>query len=265
LPKRDSIIEGALYEFITGLLEPYTFLTVCIAVALALAWKNTRPRGRALKAACLLVSVLFVVSTEAVGYLAIASLESAYPPTPETPKPTDTLVVLSGGLSVDEAGEEVRLGDDTLKRCLYAVRVYRRAGGCRMILSGGKVDWSEPGPTYAAAMRDFVVEMGVRPDDLVLEEKSSSTYENAVYSKPLVAQTGGGRIFLVTEATHMYRSEKCFRAQGVDVMPAPCDHHVGRFESTPNTFLPSARGISQVVRASHEWLGVVWYWLRGRI
>jgi uncharacterized SAM-binding protein YcdF (DUF218 family) len=255
-----------LYEFIVGLLEPFTFLMLCIAAALAWAWRSTHPRGRTLKAACLLTGVLFVLSTEAVGYLAIASLESAYPRSANVPKPTDTLVVLSGGLSVsDEAGKDVRLGDDTLKRCLYAVQLYRRAGGCRMILSGGKVDWKKPGPTFAAAMRDFVIEMGVRPDDLALEEKSSTTYENAVYSKPLLEQSGGGRIFLVTEATHMYRSEKCFHAQGVDVTPAPCDHHVGRFEFIPTTFLPSARGISQVVRASHEWLGVAWYRLRGRI
>jgi uncharacterized SAM-binding protein YcdF (DUF218 family) len=251
-----------LYEFIVGLLQPFTFLTLSIAVALAWAWRSVRPRGRALNAACLLMGVLFVLSTEAVGYLASGSLEWAYPPTAPVPLPTDTVVVLSGGMSIlDDAGKEVQLGNDTLKRCLYGARLYRRAGGCRMILSGGKVDWTEPGPTFAAAMRDFLVEIGVRPDDLVLEDK----YENAVYSKPLLEQTGGGRIFLVTEAAHMYRSEKCFRAQGVDVTPAACDHHIGRFEFVPTTFLPSARGISQVVRASHEWLGVVWYRLRGRI
>jgi uncharacterized SAM-binding protein YcdF (DUF218 family) len=255
-----------LYELVVGLLEPYTFLALCLTAALAVAWRQTRPRGRALKAACLVMGLLFVLTTEAVGYLAIGSLERAYPLSAGVPKPADTLVVLSGGLSIsDDEGHQVRLGDDTLKRCLYAVRLYRRSGGCKMILSGGKVDWSKPGPTYAAAMRDFVVELGVRPEDVVLEEKSSTTYENALYSKPLLPETDRGTIFLVTEATHMYRSEKCFRKVGIDVKPAPCDHHVGRLEVVPSTFLPSARGASQLVRASHEWLGVVWYRLRGRI
>jgi uncharacterized SAM-binding protein YcdF (DUF218 family) len=266
LVARKPLGEGPLYEFIVALLQPYTFLALCIALALACAWRSTRPRGRALKAACLLTGVLLVLSTEAAGYLAIGSLEWAYRPSAHVPLPTDTIVVLSGGMSIlDEAGKEVQLGTDTLKRCLYAARLYRRAGGCRMVLSGGKVDWTEPGPTFAAAMRDFLVEIGVRPDNLVLEDKSSSTHENAIYSKPLLEQTGSGRIFLVTEASHMYRSEKCFRAQGVDVTPAACDQHVGRFEFAPTTFLPSARGISQVVRASHEWLGLAWYRLRGRI
>ena len=256
-----------MYELFVGLLEPYTFLALCLTVALALAWRQTRPRGRALKAACVVMCLLFVFTTELTGYLAMGSLEWAFPMSAAIPKPTDTLVVLSGGLSVsgDGANLKVRLGDDTLKRCLYAVRLYRRSGGCRMILSGGKVDWSKPGPTYAAAMREFVVELGVRPDDVVLEDKSSSTYENALYSKPLLQEAGEGTIYLVTEAAHMYRSERCFRKQGIDVTAASCDHHVGGLELIPTTFLPSSRGASQVVRAAHEWLGVVWYRLRGRI
>jgi uncharacterized SAM-binding protein YcdF (DUF218 family) len=263
---RQTISEGALYEVIVGLLEPFTFLALCLALALAWAWRSTVPRGRALKAACFLMSAVIVLSMPAVGYLALGSLEWPYPPSADVPLPTDTVVVLSGGVSVlDDAGKEVRLGDETLKRCLYAARLYRRAGGCRMILSGGKVDSTKPGPTFAAAMKDFLVEIGVRPDDLVLEEKASTTYENAVYSKPLLAQNDGGRIFLVTEATHMSRAEKCFRLQGIDVTPLPCDHHVGRWEFEFTAFVPSARGISQVGRASHEWLGLLWYRLRRRI
>jgi len=175
-------------------------------------------------------------------------------------------VVLSANIVVeDDAGRQVRLGQATYERCHYAARLYRQAGRCRVVLSGGKVDWSARGPTFAAAMRDFMIEVGVRPDDLILEEKSSTTFENAAFSKPLLGDLAGVRVFLVTDASHMGRSQRCFRAQGVDVIPAPCNHHALNWEFAPTNFVPAASGILAVDTAAHEWLGCVWYRLRGRI
>lgn len=255
-----------MYSLVAQLLDPFTFASVCLAGAMIWTWRTQKPRSRALVVAIIVSALLLAVSTPLAGRLAQGSLESAYPRVSLNLTPEDTLVVLSGGMIVeDDEGKEVRLASDTLQRCHHAAKLYHKAGGCRVLLTGGKVDWSEPGPTLSAAMRDCMLTLGVRPDDVVLEEQSSTTYENALYSKPLLDSASSGRIYLVTEAIHMFRSERCFRALGVAVTPAPCDHHLGRQGITPLTFIPASRGAMGVSRAAHEWLGCVWYWLRGRI
>jgi uncharacterized SAM-binding protein YcdF (DUF218 family) len=252
--------------FIVQLLEPYTFLLVGLSMATVWAWRTQRPRSRALRTATVLLGFLVLLSIPVTGYLALGSLEWSYPRTTAVPQPNDTIVVLSANVVVeDDTGRQFRLGQATFERCHYAARLYRQAGRCQIVLSGGKVDWSTPGPTFAGAMRDFMVEVGVRPDDLVLEEKSSTTYENALFSKPLLGELGGGRIFLVTDAAHMRRAQGCFRVQGVNVIPAPCNHHALRWEFSPSGFIPASRGILAVDSAAHEWLGALWYRLRGRI
>ncbi len=255
-----------MYHFVVQLLDPYTLFMLGLAVATGRACRRQRPRSRWLITAAVLVGLLVICSTPYAGFLALGSLEWPYPPTAETPAKTDTVVVLSGGVIVDDSeGNRARLDCASLQRCYYAAQLYKKAGRCRLVLTGGKVDWKVPGPTYAAAMREYLLATGVRPEDVVLEEKASSTYENALYSKPLLQDAGEARIWLVTEASHMNRAERCFRAQGMDVTPAPCDHHAWHHEYSLNSFVPSSRGISQVCRAAHEWRGRLWYRLCGRI
>ncbi len=255
-----------MYRFVAQLLEPYTFFMLGLLGTTIWTWRTQHPRSRPIITTSILLGILLVLSTPVVGYWALGSLEWSYPPTSDVPAMNDTIVVLSAGVLIDDdTGKQLRLGDATLNRCLHAARLYRKAGGCRMILSGGAIDPSIPGPTFAAAMRAFMLEMGVRPEDIIVEDKSATTYENARYSKPLLQDVGKSQTWLVTEAAHMYRSERCFRAQGMSVIPAACDHHVWRRRFSACSLLPCSKAIAEVGRAAYEWTGFLWYLVRGRI
>ncbi len=255
-----------MYKLVVQLLDPFTFLLLGLVIATIFQWQRQKPRSLALKIGSGLLGLIVVISTPLVGDLALASLESSVDPAAGDPVRADTIVVLSAGLRIDdEAGERVRLDESSMHRCLHAARLYWRAGRCRVVLTGGKVDRDDPGPTYAAAMHGFMRELGIPAEDMVLEEKASNTYENALFSTPIIEEKTGGRIWLVTDASHMVRAERCFRALGIEVVPAPCDllSRGLRLEST--SFVPSSIGAARVSRAAHEWLGRVWYRLRGRI
>jgi uncharacterized SAM-binding protein YcdF (DUF218 family) len=256
-----------MYALLAQILQPYTLLVVCLMLAIAALWRNRNNARRSAVVVSLLALLLYAGSTPLAGQAALRSLERRYPPQQLAPTSEDTLVVLSGStVFTSEDGSTVRLGNESASRCLYARELYGRAGGCRIVLSGGKVDASQPGPTLAAAMADFLVALGVDRDHLVLEERSSSTYENALYTSPLLAdQPDSATTFLVTDATHMHRSVLCFQAQGIYVTPAPCGHRSLRSTTTPRSFLPAVEGVSGVNDAAHEWLGTLWYRLRGRI
>jgi uncharacterized SAM-binding protein YcdF (DUF218 family) len=255
-----------MYELITGLLEPYAFLLLSLSGLLVWIWRRERPRRLTTGVAMGFTFIWCLLSLPIVGYLSEGSLEWQYPPSDQVPTRADAIVVLAGNVdAVNQAGTELRIGDETLFRCLHALRLYRQAGGCRVIVSGGKSYPAQAGMSMAEAMRDFLVELGVTPADLVLEEQSATTFENARNSCRLLNDGHEQRVFLVTTASHMLRAERSFARQGTTVVTAPCHHRAMQPVPLPNNLIPSLNGITRVERSLHEWLGLAWYWLRGRV
>jgi len=256
-----------MYRIVATLAQPFTFLFVGVLVAAILLWRPPRPaRRRTFLGLTVLLVMLTLICLPPVGYLSLLSLEWAYPPREEIPQDVDTIVVLSGAIQFYSwTGEHVELATDTLCRCLHADKLYRRRGGCRILVTGGKVESDTPGPALAVAMRDFLVQLGVKPSDILVEDNSRSTYENAVESQKLLDKLGVTRIVLITDATHMPRAVRCFRRQGLEVIPAACNHHANYFQLKAYDFLPSCGAAGDIGTAAHEWLGFLWYWLNGRI
>ncbi len=141
----------------------------------------------------------------------------------------------------------------------------RRAGPCPILATGGKLNPDEPGPTLAEAMRDLLVQLGVDPADIIVEKESTSTYENALFSRRLLAERKLNGIVLVTDALHMHRASLCFRHLGLEVTPAPCNYRVPEFEWALRSFLPNPMAAVGIQEALHEWLGIAWYRVKGRI
>jgi uncharacterized SAM-binding protein YcdF (DUF218 family) len=113
------------------------------------------------------------------------------------------------------------------------------------------------GPT----MREILVASGV-PNALVwTEQRSRSTYENALYGAEILRQHGIRRIVLVVEARSMFRAAACFRKQGLAVVPAPSDFR--EFEPLSDEVLPSWKAIQGNEITAHEALGFLWYRIRG--
>ena len=54
-------------------------------------------------------------------------------------------------------------------------------------------------------MRDLLIQLGVRADDVIVESRATTTFENAVESRMLLASRGleKRKIVVVTEAIHM--------------------------------------------------------------
>jgi uncharacterized SAM-binding protein YcdF (DUF218 family) len=254
-------------EFISSLLQPHIFLYLLMVGALISLWRTrpALPRRRLLWLTVPFV-LLSLLSVPALGYLGFGSLEWSYPPLRQRPAEAEVIVVLSGYLKApDEVLAEAELGEDTLYRCLRAAELYQQGPRCPILVSGGKVDPSQPGPTLAAAMRDFLVKLGVAAEDILLEDRSRSTYENALYSSEILRRRGLAQVVLVTDANHLLRAELCFRKQGIAVVPCGCYYHATHFDAALSDFLPNPASFGQHELVLHEWMGLAWYWLCSRI
>jgi len=64
---------------------------------------------------------------------------------------------------------------------------------------------------------------------------------------------------------HMVRAAGCFRRQGLEVVPAACHHQSTSYTFAAQDLIPSARSLQSGEQVWHEWFGLLWYWIQGRI
>jgi uncharacterized SAM-binding protein YcdF (DUF218 family) len=102
---------------------------------------------------------------------------------------------------------------------------------------------------------------GVPVNAILREDRSANTYENARFSADLLRRIGASRIALVVEADSMLRAERCFRKQGIAVIPAPCERRT--LQRSFREMLPSWSALRQNERSLHEYGGLLWYSVRG--
>jgi uncharacterized SAM-binding protein YcdF (DUF218 family) len=205
---------------------------------------------------------VFLVTWQPTAWLAVQPLEAWYRPQPPQTAGGEAIVVLAAGSTPAEDAElQASLKENTYLRCRHGLAIWRRNPRLPILLCGGRSD-VVPTPT-AAIMRRMLAEEGV-PDTLLwTEERSTSTYENALYGAQILRGKGIRRIVLVTEAYHMLRSERCFRKQGLEVIPAACNFSTVATEA--NGFLPGPGALLANEDTLHEILGLGWYLIKGRI
>src|SRR5262249_51795462 len=159
------------------ILQPFPVLLLLVVLAMVWYWRKRQSRRR-LIVLTVLVALLVLLAMPVTAHLALGSLEWQYRPLAGPPADTEALVVLAGAVRPpDGLRLQADVSADTYHRCLYAVRLYQ-ARSCPILVSGGKVDASQPGPTCAEVMRDFLLELGVKPQDVLVESESRTTYEN---------------------------------------------------------------------------------------
>lgn len=255
-----------MYRLVVDLFQPHVLCALWVGLALVQLWRKRLEPRRRLVWLVLPLLALMVLSTPLASYLALGSLEWSYPPQEERPGDLQAIVVLSGDIRPPDAvRKKAELGVDTLYRCLTAAEVYRAGPSCLVLVSGGVVEPDDATPPVADLMRDFLVRLGVARADVLVENQSRSTYENAVEASKLLEARGLRKAVLVTDAAHLPRALACFRGQGIDVVPWGCRYRATRLPAALDTFLPDLAAARGVREAWHEWVGIAWYRLTGKI
>lgn len=251
-------------SLVAWVLRPSTWV---LPAALAAAWALGSGRfgpGRARRWAAVLLIGAYLLATPAASHVALGSLEWWYPPSRERPESCQAIVVLGGYVRpADAIHPWPELGYDSIARCRLAAELYHSGDRCPIFVCGGIV--AEPSETtIAAEMGRFLTDLGVDPGDIRLEDRSRSTYENALFVSDLLWADSIASVLLVTDAMHLPRSVLCFRHQGIETVPRGSRYRATSFGFDWASFLPTTTAMAGWDEASHEWLGIGWYWLRGR-
>jgi uncharacterized SAM-binding protein YcdF (DUF218 family) len=237
-----------------ALLPPLSLVLLLVA---GLVVQRRRPR-LSLTLILLATIALYGLSMPWVGGLLLKSLEISGPVSPSTLKTADAIVVLGGGRRLGEA----EYGGDTLnsislERLRYAAFLHR-ASGLPLLASGGMADC---GTLAESRIMQHILQSEYGLSAKWIEDDSTTTWENARYSAPLLKQAGVQRIVLVTHAWHLRRAVPLFEAQGLSVIPAGIQFSSTRVDTILD-LLPTPAGLRDSSFALHEWLGILWYKLR---
>jgi uncharacterized SAM-binding protein YcdF (DUF218 family) len=148
----------------------------------------------------------------------------------------------------------------TYGRCRYAAWLHHNWRRLPIVVSGGS---RYVNLTYASAMAQLLAAEDVPVESIWQEKMSQNTYENAKFTAELLGKRQIRTVVLVVEADSMLRAEKCFRKQGIHVVPAPFAHRVPSLKI--GELIPSWTAVRRNERTLHELGGLVWYKLRGWI
>lgn len=184
---------------------------------------------------------------------------------PDVPHEKISGIILLGGFE-DGAITDSRGGlalNESAERLTETLRLARALPDAKVIFTGGSGSLFG-GEGIGPEIRKFFVDSGIEPNRIVIENLSRNTYENAMFTKPLVNPTPQDKWLLVTSAYHMPRSVGVFRKAGYDVVPYPVDFRTrGRRDAIRPLDSVSA-GLARTDLAAKEWIGLFAYWVSGR-
>ena len=247
----------------TFLLPPALPLTMMLIAAML--WR--RAKATALCLLLLAWGSLLLLSLPAVSAALFHWLEAPYIETyKEAHKAidntlsVDAVVVLGGGRqrhSPEYPGDQVSY--HALWRLRYGVRLARQQQ-LPIIISGGTVRPYETVSEAAIAAKLLAEEFDFT--NVLLEERSRNTWENAQYTAALLEEKGIQRVILVSHAYHLRRAQLAFEQAGVDIVPMPTGFLSRSTNGWIDDWLPHTLALSRSRVALHEYIGLAVYYIK---
>lgn len=105
------------------------------------------------------------------------------------------------------------------ERINHGIDLYRKGKVRKLIFTGAQGNPGEP--TESSAARDYALQGGVPAQDILIEEKSHTTYENIRYAKQVADTHGIKRVLIVSDPLHMKRAVLMAQDIGLTAEPSP--------------------------------------------
>lgn len=248
-----------LSKILLFLISPTTWFVGLIAFAI---WtKSDKHKKKAL----ISFLILFIITTNTFLTQNFVSLWE-YPP--QNIEETDNYKVgiLLGGYTLEQKENyDFTTLSKNANRLIQTVELYHAGKINKILLSGGTgaigSDFQESRSSF-----ELLQKMGIPKEDMLIEDKSRNTYENALFSaKILKKEAPNTKYLLITSAFHQRRALACFQKQGLE-----CDAFCADIKSTTkipitSRFTPDSQNIELWQLCIKEIIGYLAYKVKGYI
>lgn len=248
-----------------GIARPLHFLFLIMLIGLVLQVTRRRRLGLWLVNGAVVVLIGLAMSPAA--YWVTVPLETRFPRIDRVDPAPDGIIILGGaGDPVLQRGRPDLVSlNDAAERLTEIPRLARLYPNAKILFTGGPPGKGDGNPSEAEGAKKLFIEWGIAPGRIIIEDKSLTTWENAVFSRDLVKPQPGSRWLLVTSAFHTPRSVGVFRKVGwPGIIAYPTDYRapdpaLGRGWKTIGS-----DNLELLELAVKEYFGLAGYWLGGR-
>lgn len=136
----------------------------------------------------------------------------------------------------------------------------------KIIFTGGSGSIEFPEKREGTFVKKYLNSIGIADSNLIIENDSKNTYENAVFTKKILDSLKiDGNFLLITSAYHMPRAMAVFKKAGYkNITPYLVNKVSGIRRFTPDHLLiPNADALFSLQFLIHEWIGYVTYKIKG--
>ena len=209
------------------------------------------------------VAGLLVFGVSPLSYVLVAVLEARFPrPDLANSGPIAGIIILGGAANADAWPQtELASLNEAAERMTEGAALALRLREVPVVFTGGNGNLVLDVPPEADVARRLLVALGIEERRIVLESRSRTTFENAIFTKAILNPKPGDRWLLITSAWHMPRSVGCFRKAGFDVTAWPVDYRAAGAFGLDLNFVEGLRRTDNVFR---EYAGLLAYYLSGR-
>lgn len=168
----------------------------------------------------------------------------------------DLAVVLGGSTGYSKEWHQIDY-NESADRMTETIRLYRDGRIKKILISGDQAINIYNGKTYAPYFLNYMEQMGVNRQDIILEQKAMTTRENILLIKEIVSKSDHQRILLITSGWHLRRAMKGFKASGLDLVPYGVDVPSRDEIHSWSELLPSWNAATKWQALIHEIVGMM--------
>lgn len=131
-------------------------------------------------------------------------------------------------------------------RLWQALLLYKRGNIKKIVLSGGNIDTVANPIKEADIVAKYLYELGIPTKDILIENLSRSTKENALFTNKVLLNNGvRGNVLIITSAWHIPRSRKLFSkyAKSYQFKYFGTDWRFSQNNNIPSNFIPSVQAL----------------------
>lgn len=254
------ILSKILKIFIQPVIQPFLLL---LAGLLCRLFKSRRGARFFFTMAVLLPLFYGLVP---LSHLPLQFLENRFDMPVLEGRPLDGIIILGGHTGygeISEARDQPQL-NAAAERFTTALHLHRQFPDLPILFTGFSGALVPKGWSESQTIKRLLADLDMADSpNILFEDTSRNTHENAIQSETLLSPQPGSFWVLVTSASHMPRAVGSFRKAGWSgIIPYPVD-----YQTLPSGFpeiwnLP--RGLKTMDIVFHEYVGLVAYWLSGK-
>ena len=213
------------------------------------------------------VSLLLLFSNSFIINELLLQWEITPTPINDIKQPYKVGIVLTGITNMQKRPFDRVYFNKGADRIMHAIQLYKEEKIEKILISGGSGSLFKSQRKEADNLKSILKLANVPDTDILIENESKNTYENAQFSAEILKNRfPGSKFLLITSAFHMRRADACFANAGINASLYSTDFYTHDRNFRFDTLLfPSVHAINKWTILFRELLGWTLYKLSGYI